>query len=207
MQLGLHLSRGSLPLAALVLAAAPAAAEEVFTFDPGHTEIQFAYSHLGNSRAFGAFEGFSGELALDTEDPARSRIEVVIDAASLHTGVEALDGHLKSDDFFAVESSPEIRFVSTGVVPTSATTAEVTGDLTIRETTQPVVLDVTLNYLGDHQLGQFVPDYADVEVAGFSARGTVLRSAFGLDMLVPMIGDEVELIIEAELLRPKTLVD
>lgn len=207
MQFGLPLYRGALPLAALLLAAGPVAAAEVFTFDPGHTEIQFAYSHLGNSRAFGSFEGFTGELALDTEDPAKSRIEVVIEAASLHTGVEALDGHLKSDDFFAVESAPEIRFVSTEVVPTSETTAEVTGDLTIRETTVPVVLDVTLNYLGDHQLGEFVPSYADTEVAGFSARGTVLRSAFGMDMMVPMIGDEVELVIEAELLRPKPLVD
>lgn len=207
MQPRLPRSRGVLPVAALLLAAGPAAAAEVFTFDPGHTEIQFAYSHLGNSRAFGAFEGVTGELALDADDPAKSRVEVVIDATSLHTGVEALDGHLKGDDFFAVESAPEIRFVSTGVVPTSDTTAEVTGDLTIRETTVPVVLDVTLNYLGDHQLGAFVPDYADTEVAGFSARGTVLRSAFGMDMLVPMISDEVELVIETEFLRPKALVD
>lgn len=196
------LATGLLPLGLLLATAAPAAADRAFTFDPGHAELLFAYSHLGNSRAFGAFEGFSGELQLDADDPAASRIEVVIDATSLHTGNAALDSHLAGTDFLAVETAPEIRFVSTKVEPTSATTALVTGNLTIRETTQPVVLDVTLNYLGEHQLGQFMPDYANMEVAGFSARGELLRSAFGLDMMVPMIGDEIELIIEAELLRP-----
>ena len=189
------------------LLAQPAAAADSFAFDKAHTEILFSYSHLGNSRAFGNFRAFDGEVLLDREDPANSSINVTIAADSIDSGVDAFDTHLKSADFFEVDAYPLITFTSTGVELTSDTTALVTGDLTIKEHTRPVVLDVTLNYLGEHQLGQFVPDYADMEVAGFSATTTLLRSDFGVDMLVPMVGDEVELIIETELLRPVTATE
>ena len=194
----------ALPAAALLagLGADPAAAGDSFAFDPQHTEIIFSYSHLGNSRAYGNFREVSGDIVLDREDPSRSTLDITIDAASIDSGVEAFDTHLKSADFFEVETYPEIRFVSTAVAPTSDTTALVTGDLTIKDQTREVVLDVTLNYLGEHQLGPYMPDLAGVEVAGFSATATLLRSDFGLDMLVPMVGDEVSLIIETELLRP-----
>jgi polyisoprenoid-binding protein YceI len=186
------------------LVSQPAAAADSFAFDTMHTEILFSYSHLGNSRAFGNFRTFDGEVILDRDDPANSSINLTIAADSIDSGVEAFDTHLKSADFFEVDTYPEITFVSTQVEVTGDTTARVTGDLTIKEHTRPVVLDVTLNYLGEHQLGQFVPDYADMEVAGFSATATLLRSDFGVDMLVPLVGDEVELIIETELLRPVT---
>jgi len=186
----------------LAVVAEPAAAADTFNFDPFHTEIIFSYNHLGNSRAFGEFREFDGEVVLDRENPANSRIDVTIAAASIDTGVAPFDTHLKSADFFEVETFPEITFVSTAVEPTSDTTARVTGDLTIKEHTRPVVLDVTLNYLGEHQLADFVPDYAGMEVAGFSATTTLLRSDFGVDMMVPMVADEIELIIETELLRP-----
>lgn len=184
------------------LASQPAAAADTFGFDKAHTEILFSYSHLGNSRAFGRFGAFDGEVILDRDDPANSSINLTIAADSIESGVEAFDTHLKSADFFEVESYPEITFVSTDVEVTGDGSALVTGDLTIKEHTRPVVLDVTLNYLGEHQLAEFVPDYADMEVAGFSATTTLLRSDFGVDMLAPMVGDEVELIIETELLRP-----
>lgn len=184
------------------LASQSAAAADTFGFDKAHTEILFSYSHLGNSRAFGRFGAFDGEVILDRDDPANSSINLTIAADSIESGVEAFDTHLKSADFFEVESYPEITFVSTDVEVTGDGSALVTGDLTIKEHTRPVVLDVTLNYLGEHQLAEFVPDYADMEVAGFSATTTLLRSDFGVDMLAPMVGDEVELIIETELLRP-----
>jgi polyisoprenoid-binding protein YceI len=181
-----------------------AAAAETFAFDKAHTEILFSYSHLGNSRAYGSFRDFDGTIVLDRDDPSRSNIDLTIAAASVDTGVAPFDTHLKSSDFFAADTFPEIRFVSTAVEPTSESTAAVTGELTIKEQTREVVLDVTLNYLGEHQLAPFVPDYADTEVAGFSATATLLRSDFGLDMLVPLVGDEVSLVIETELLRPMT---
>lgn len=185
------------------IAAQPASADS-FDFEKAHTEIIFSYSHLGNSRAYGNFRDFDGTVVLDRDNPAQSTIDLTIMAASIDSGFDAFDTHLKSTDFFEVETFPEIRFVSTAVEPTSDTTATVTGELTIKEQTREVVLDVTLNYLGEHQLAEFVPDYADMEVAGFSATATLLRSDFGLDMLVPLVGDEVSLIIETELLRPMT---
>lgn len=190
-----------------VLVADPAAAAGTYSFDKAHSEIIFAYDHMGNSRASGEFRVFDGELVLDHDDPSQSRIMVTIDPTGIDTGVEAFDGHLQSADFFDVETYPEITFVSTAVEPTSDTTARVTGDLTIKDNTRPVVLDVTLNYLGEHQLVDFVPDYAGMEVAGFSARTTLVRSEFGLGMMAPLVTDEVELIIETELLRPMDLVD
>jgi polyisoprenoid-binding protein YceI len=198
------LAAATLTVAGVV--AQPAIAD-TFAFDKAHTEVLFSYSHLGNSRAFGEFRAFDGEVVLDRDDPSQSRIMVTIDPAGIDTGVAAFDTHLKSADFFDVATFPEITFVSTAVEPTSDTTARVTGDLTIKDNTREVVLDVTLNYLGEHQLAQFVPDYANMEVAGFSASTTLLRSDFGVDMLTPMVGDEVELIIETELLRPMDLVD
>ena len=193
----------ALGLTASSLAAMPAAADS-FDFDKAHTEILFSYSHLGNSRAYGNFRDFDGTVVLDRDDPSQSSIDLTIVAASIDSGFVPFDTHLKSADFFEVETYPEIRFVSTAVEPTSDTTATVTGELTIKEQTREVVLDVTLNYLGEHQLAAFVPDYADMEVAGFSATTTLLRSDFGLDMLVPLVGDEVSLVIETELLRPMT---
>lgn len=185
----------------------PADAADAYTFDQGHTEILFSYSHLGNSRAYGEFRSFDGEVVLDRDDPSQSRMVVTLDPTGIDTGVAAFDTHLQSADFFDVETFPEITFVSTEVEPTGDTTARVSGDLTIKDITRPVVLDVTLNYIGEHQLAEFVPDYANMEVAGFSARTQLLRSEFGLGMLTPMVGDEVDLIIETELLRPMTLVD
>ena len=144
---------------------------------------------------------------LDRDDPSQSRIDVTIDPAGVDTGVEAFDSHLMNADFFDVDTFPLITFVSTAVEPTGDATALVTGDLTIKDNTRPVVLDVTLNYIGEHQLAQFDPDLAGMEVAGFSASATLLRSEFGLGMFTPMVGDEVELIIETELLRPMALTD
>ncbi len=185
----------------------PATAADSYSLEKIHTEIIFSYDHLGNSRAYGEFRSFDGEVVLDRDDPSQSTMTITIDPTGIDTGVEAFDTHLMSADFFDVETFPEITFVSTAVEPTGDTTARVTGDLTIKDNTHPVVLDVTLNYIGEHQLAEFVPDYAGMEVAGFSASGTLNRSAFGLGMMAPMVGDEVELIIETELLRPIALVD
>jgi polyisoprenoid-binding protein YceI len=208
----MHLRRRSGVLAATALLgsvafADPGAAAEAYGFDKAHTEIIFSYNHLGNSRAYGEFRSFDGEVVLDRDDPSQSRIAVTIDPTGIDTGVSIFDTELKGANFFDAATYPEITFVSTAVEPTSDTTARVTGDLTIKDSTREVVLDVQLNYLGEHQLADFVPDFANMEVAGFSARTTLLRSDFGLDMFVPMIGDEVELVVETELLRPLALVD
>ena len=185
---------------AIALSGSPLLAAEIYDFDKSHTEIMFSYNHFGQSTAFGEFRDYSGTITLDPDNLKASSVNVTIKAASLDTGVEALDTHLKSKDFFEVESYPDIKFVSTSVEVTGDKTANLTGDLTIKAKTAPVTLAVTLNYKGRHALAEFISDY-DVEVAGFSAIATLKRSDFGVDLYAPGVSDEVDLRIETELFR------
>ncbi|MDX1541371.1 MAG: YceI family protein [Geminicoccaceae bacterium] len=180
-----------------VTIAAPVHAADTYAFDPAHTDIVFFVNHLGYSDTIGRFNRAEGALTLDQDDLKGSRIEVTIDAASLDTNHQQRDDHLRSADFFNVEEFPEITFSSTRVEPTGEKTATVTGDLTLLGKSRPVTLDVTLNQIAPHP----VPNYEGVETAGFSARGTLKRSDFGMDFLAPAVGDEIELILEIEALK------
>ena len=191
----------ALPLLGTLALAAPALAAETYTFDKSHTEILFGWSHLGNSTQHAEFRDLDGNVTLDPDDPANSKIDVTIKADSIDTGVAPFDEHIKSADFFEVEAYPEIRFVSTSVEPTGGDTAKVTGDLTIKGETKPVTMEVVLNYMGEHQLAGMNPEYAGKDVAGFTAAATILRSDFGLGMFVPLVGDEVSITINTELMR------
>lgn len=177
-----------------LLAAGPSHAADTYSFDPEHTDIVFFVNHLGYSDTIGRFNDAEGTITLDEESLDNSAIEVTIDAASLDTNHEVRDGHLRSADFFNVKEFPEITFTSTRVEPTGDKTAEVTGDLTILGTTRPVTLEVTLNQIAPHP----VPAYDGVITAGFSARGTIKRTDFGMDFLAPAVGDEIDLIFEVE---------
>lgn len=176
------------------LAAGPANGAETYSFDPAHTDIVFFVDHLGYSDTVGRFNQAEGSITLDRESLEGSAIEVTIDAASLDTNHEERDAHLRSADFFNVREFPEITFTSTSVEPTGEKTASVTGDLTMLGTTKPVTLEVTLNQIAPHP----VPSYDGVVTAGFSARGTIRRTDFGMDYLAPAVGDEIDLIFEIE---------
>jgi len=189
--------------AATLAVSSGAIAAETYSFDTGHSEIIFAYSHLGNSTQHGSFESFDGSIVIDSETPSNSRVEVVVQAASVATGVAPFDQHLRSADFFDVERFPEIRFVSTAVSQVGKDQVEIAGDLTIKDITRPMVLVATLNYLGDHPLAAYAEAYKDKVVAGFSATGQLLRSDFGVGAFAPLTGDLVDLTIETELLRDK----
>ncbi len=170
------------------LSAAPSGA---YVTDPNHRYITFTYLHQGFSRPYLRWRDWTGELTWNAEDPAASSIEVVIDAESIDSGVDDFDGHLKSADFFDVANHPEIAFVSTSVERTGATAGTVTGDLTIKGVTKPVTLTVAFNLAAAGRDG--------TPKLGFSAKGTVKRSDFGVDKYVPYVSDEVDVIIEAEL--------
>ena len=174
------------------LIAAPAVAEE-FAFDPSHTHILFTISHFGFSDVQGEFLDFEGSVALDPDAPENSSVSVTIDTASIDTGWEARDEHLRNADFFDVGTHPTMTFESTAVEMTGDDTALVTGDLTILGTTQSVTLDVTLNAMGPH------PFREGVTVAGFRATGSIDRTEFGLAYGSPGVGDEVQIHIETEL--------
>ena len=169
---------GVLALTASLLAG-PAQAAETYYTDQGHTEVIFGWNHAGVSLQHGEFTVSEGVLTIDPEDVESAKLEVTIQAASVATGVEALDKHLKSSDFLNVEAHPEITFVSTAVKRTGDMTAEVTGDLTLHGVTKPATLEVTLIHRGAHPVAQFI-DYYKGNWLGFQATTEIDHQAFGV---------------------------
>ena len=180
------------------LALGGAAAAETYELDPGHTEVIFAWNHAGLTTQRGEWTGISGSVDFDPADVAATTINVEIDAASIHTGVGALDDHLKSGDFFDAANNPTITFASTGAVQTGAETLRLTGDLTVKGQTVPVTLDVELTFMGAHPLGGFF-DYYKGDWVGIEATGTVMRTALGVGLYAPGTSDAVDLTISAEM--------
>ena len=184
-------------LALALAAAAPAFAAPVpYAIDGGHTQVHFTYSHMGMSNITGRFDKVEGTFLLDPADPAASSVEVTIPVDSISTGVAKLDEHLESSDFFDVANFPNATFKSTGVTVVGEKRWNVAGDLTIHGITRPVVLDVTVNLLGEHPRSK-------APAAGFDATTTVKRSDFGMAMAVPAVGDEVTIRITMEAKVPK----
>ncbi len=179
---------------ALAVAHTAAAAPEGYDFDKRHTSILFFINHLGFSYVQGEFHDYDGEVVFDPDDVANSRVRVAIKTASVDTDVDKLDDHLRNQDFFHVDKFPAMTFVSTKVEKTGENTGRVTGDLTLLGVTRPVTMEVRLNKAGEH------PVYKKW-AAGFSATATFKRSEFGMTYGVPMIGDEVRVVIETELHR------
>ena len=165
--------------ALLLTFAVPALSAETYYTDQGHTEVRFGWSHAGVSMQTGEFTTASGKLVLDPDNVEQSSISVTINAASVATGFEALDTHLKSADFLEVETYPEITFESTSVERTGDMTANVRGDLTIHGVTQPVTLATTLTHRGEHPVAAAI-DYYKGQWVAFSATTEIDHQAFGV---------------------------
>lgn len=172
-----------------------------YTIDKDYTNVRFSWSNLGLSRQSARVMGIDGSVTFDPTAPETSRVDVIMNAASLWSGVASFDELLKSSDFFDVRRHPTIRFRSTGVRRMGERTGEVVGDLTIMGVTHPVTLYVVWNFTGEHPLAAVNPNYRDVFVSGFSATGVLRRSDWGLSRGVPLVSDEVEITIETELTR------
>ena len=185
----------------MLAALAGAAHADTWVFDKAHTEIRFSWDHLGLSRKSGRFLDMDGTLEFSPTEPEKGQIEVGIRTASVITGVRELDDHLKSPDFFGATAHPRITFKSTGVTQTGERTGEVNGDLTIAGVSKPVTLDVKWNFTGEYPLSSINAAYQGKWVSGFSATTTIARSDFGLKRAIPLISDEIQITIEAELLR------
>jgi polyisoprenoid-binding protein YceI len=174
----------------VTLAAAPAAtAAETFAVNKPHTFVAFSVERLGLTKVLGAFSKVDGEFSVDRDNPVASSASLTIDTSSIYTGFEARDKHLRSPDFFNVQEFPEMKFVSTKVERTGEKTAKVTGNLTLLGVTKPVTLDVTLNAIKEDARTK-------KNLAGFSARGTLKRTDFGMKYLAGPISDDVTLIVE-----------
>jgi polyisoprenoid-binding protein YceI len=185
--------------AVAALLAAPALAEPtLYELDASHSQIIFNYDHLGFSTTHGMFSGFEGEIMFDAEDPANSSVEVSMPVTSMFTGWEQRDAHFMSPDFFnaSAEADPQgggdmVTFTSTAIEVTGENTANITGDLTMNDVTQEVVLETTLNQAGTNPM-------ANRDWLGFDATTTILRSDFGVGAFAPAVSDEVEIFISIE---------
>ena len=189
----MRLVRLCLTVAAIALAL-PASAADRFKIDPSHTSFAFLINHLGYSNTLGRFADAEGEFTFSPTDAAAIAIKLTIKTASITTFDKARDDHLRSPDFFNAAEFPTMSFVSTKVEKTGEKTGKVTGNLTLIGQTKPVTIDVTFNKMAPHPL----PRYNQILTSGFSARGTIKRSDWGMKFGVPNLGDDVQLIIEVE---------
>lgn len=142
-----------------------------FTLDPAHIRVGFVARHLMVSKVRGSFTEVSGTITI-ADDPAQSAVDVTIQTASVHTGVEQRDGHLRSADFFESETYPTITFRSTGLLTKGGNEFTLVGDLTVKQVTQSVELEVEFEGVAKSPWGK--------EVLGFSATTEVDREVFGL---------------------------
>ncbi len=163
----------------------------VYAPDAGHRYIVFSYLHQGYSRPIVRWDDWTGELDWNADAPSESSVSITIDVDSVNSGVADFDGHLKGERFFDVANYPEITFVSTDVETTGPDTGTITGDLTIKDMTKPVTLDVVF------RKGAY-DERNNIYKLGFSGTTTVKRSDFGVGAFVPMVSDEVDIQIETE---------
>jgi polyisoprenoid-binding protein YceI len=194
-------SSGLLVAALLGLSAGPALAQTPadvpagsYKLDPTHASLTWKVNHMGLSNYTARFTKLDATLTYDPADPSRSTLTATVDPSSIRTDHPgAFDKELREDPrFFKTAQFPEIKFVSKSLQKTGDKTGKMTGDLTFMGQTKPVTLDVTFN-------GSFKEHPLTKKPAiGFSATGTVKRSQFGMDALVPYVSDDVAIAIEAE---------
>lgn len=144
-----------------------------YTLDAGHSRIGFVARHAMVTKVRGQFGEFAGTGHLDVEDPAASRLQLTIEAASIDTGNADRDTHLRSNDFLAMEEYPEITFVSTGFEPVGDGVYRVTGDLALRGVTRPVTFDLEFTGAATDPFGN--------ERIGFEGSTTVNRKDWGVN--------------------------
>lgn len=170
----------------------------VYQIDSTHTATVFTWSHFGFSTPSANFSDIQGVINVDNAKPANSSVNVTIPLSSLNTNVKALDEHLQAADFFDAAKYPTITFKSTKVQAVGANKYKITGDLTIKNVTKPVVLDAVLNKQGEHPMTK-------AQSIGFNATTSFDRSAFGVGAYVPNVGDKITVNIttEASVPQPK----
>jgi polyisoprenoid-binding protein YceI len=201
-------SRLSAPVLALGLAcgvslgsATAVSAADSYICDPGHTDVRFVWVHAGFSRQSGGIRSPECTLVLDDDEPTKSTLKVTLKLANLATGVPDLDTDLRGPGFFDAAKFPEIKFESTKIQKTGAKTADVTGNLTIKDITKTVTIEVRLVRKGEHPMGEFFPYYKG-KWAGFNAVAYIKRSDFKVDKFAPIMSDDVTINIAAEMKGP-----
>jgi polyisoprenoid-binding protein YceI len=186
----------------LVLGASASAFASDWDVDSSHSRVGFGVRHMMVSTVHGTFAKYTGTVALDDADITKSKVHLEIDATSIDTGNEKRDEHLKSPDFFDTAHFPKIVFDATRVEKRGADGLSLTGNLTIKSTTKPVVLTVS-GLTGE------VKDPWGGTRRGATAQAKISRKDFGLTWNKGLetggvvVGDEVTLELEVELAKKK----
>jgi polyisoprenoid-binding protein YceI len=169
----------------------------VWQLDPAHSSAQFAVRHMGISTVRGTFTKLSGSAHYDPADAKNTSVEVSIETASVDTRVEMRDNDLRSDHFFEVQKYPTMTFRSAKVESGGADKLRITGDLTIRGVTKAVRLD------GEGPSKPINDGQGHLHM-GVSATGTLNRTDFGMTGYQGVVGNDVQLTIDAELVQVPT---
>ena len=167
--------------------------------DPAHSSINFTARHMMIAKVHGRFQKFTGTVSFDENSPANTTVDITIDAASLDTKEDKRDAHLRSGDFLEVEVYPTLTFKSSRVELVDNDNAKLIGDLTIKNVTKEVVLDV--EYFGQAQSPWGTTN------AGFTATTTINRKEWDLNWNVALetggflVGDKIQINIDLELVK------
>jgi polyisoprenoid-binding protein YceI len=170
-----------------------------WTVDPVHSSAAFEVKHMMIATVRGQFREFGGTLEAADDDPANSRAEGFAKTASVDTGNEDRDAHLRGPDFFDAEHYPEITYRSTRIAHVEGGTYRVAGDLTIRDVTREIELEATVQGVGEDPWGN--------ERVGVAVRGTINRNDFGLTYNQPLarggmlVGEDVKVLIDISAVR------
>lgn len=173
----------------VVTAASPCRADS-YIFDQRHSEVRFGYT-MGMAQQKGRFTRIHGAMEFDGSSPERAHVDATIETASLVTGERLVEDELKSSDFFNAAIQPEIRFTSRAIRMTGPDTAEMTGEITINGVTKPVTLQVGLQPYENPALKY------EVGARKFIATTRIKRSAFNMTAYASMVGDMVDIEIDA----------
>ncbi|MDV7639505.1 YceI family protein [Acinetobacter baumannii] len=187
----MHLKTLSFGLAVALASTVTLAAPVDYKIDPTHTATVFSWNHFGFSTPSANFSDIQGVIKVDNAKPANSSVNVTIPLSSVNTNVPALDKEFQEEAWFNAAKYPNITFKSTKVETKDKKHFKITGDLTVKGITKPVVLDAVLNKKGEHPM-------AKVPAIGFNATTSFNRSDFGLGNYVPNVGDKITVNITTE---------
>ncbi|QSB54311.1 polyisoprenoid-binding protein [Acinetobacter calcoaceticus] len=187
----MHLKTLSFGLAVALASSVTLAAPVDYKIDPTHTATVFSWNHFGFSTPSANFSDIQGVIKVDNAKPANSSVNVTIPLSSVNTNVPALDKEFQEEAWFNAVKYPNITFKSTKVETKDKKHFKITGDLTVKGVTKPVVLDAVLNKQGEHPM-------AKVPAIGFNATTSFKRSDFGLGNYVPNVGDKITVNITTE---------
>ncbi|MGA8535045.1 MAG: YceI family protein [Candidatus Tumulicola sp.] len=178
-----------------------------WTFEPGHSAAEFRARHMMVTWVRGAFKNLHGQLEFDPAHPEKLAVETIIDTSTCWTGEPMRDDHLRSPDFLSCERFPQMRFKSTGVALIGKVDYRVTGNLTIRDATRPVILDV--RFLGTWETPWWEDgvDKGPKSRAGFTARTRIDRYDFGVNWNDTMpdggivVSRQIDIVLDVEAIK------